>query len=236
LPRKIRLVCDATYFGKRKDRTELDGILVFLDSLTSQIVWFKFIRNETNADYQEGLNYLESREFEILSVTTDGRKGLARVFQKYPYQVCQNHIQRGVSTLLTKTPRSEAGRDLNYVNKNFIKYRLTEQELGKTLAVFTKKHQEYLNEPSESDPKKPKHNRLIKALKKYKNNMKHLFTYQTNEDFKNTTNDLDGGLFSPLKQTLNNHRGITKVRRQKLIILYFNERNKSRETNHPNNP
>ena len=51
LPRKIRLICDATYFGKRKDRTELDGILVFLDSLTNQVVWFKFIRNETNADY-----------------------------------------------------------------------------------------------------------------------------------------------------------------------------------------
>ncbi len=51
LPRKIRLVCDATYFGKRKDRSDLDGLLVFLDSLTDQIVWFKFLKNETNADY-----------------------------------------------------------------------------------------------------------------------------------------------------------------------------------------
>ena len=219
------MICDASYFGKRKGRTELDGILVFLDSLTGQIVWFKFLRHETNADYQEGLNYLKSTGFEILSVTTDGRRGLSNIFQKYPYQVCQNHIQRGISTLLTKSPRSDAGRDLNYINKNFIKYKLTEQELGKTLAIYTKKHKEYLNEPSESYPTKPKHQRLFKALKKYKGNMKYLFTYQTDREFKNTTNDLDGGLFSPLKQALSNHRGIAKQRRKKLITLYFNNRN-----------
>lgn len=225
-PRKIRLICDATYFGKRKYRTELDGILVFLDSLTSQIVWFKFLKNETNKDYQEGLDYLESKGFEIISVTTDGRRGISTIFQKYPYQICQYHVQRGISTLLTKSPRSEAGGMLNYINKNFTKNKLTEQELGKTLAVFTKIYRNYLNEPSEIDPTKPKHKRLIKALRKYKNNMQYLFTYQINpKEFKNTTNDLDGGLFSPLKLLLNNHRGVTKNRRSKLIILYFNHRN-----------
>jgi len=114
---------------------------------------------------------------------------------------------------------------LNYINKNFIKNKLTEQELGKTLAIFTKIHQNYFNEPSEIDPIKPKHKRLIKALRKYKNNMQYLFTYQIDADFKNTTNDLDGGLFSPLKLLLNNHRGLAKERRSKLIIMYFNRRN-----------
>ena len=158
-------------------------------------------------------------------MTTDGRRGLSGIFQKYPYQICQNHIQRGISSLLTKSSRSDAGRDLNYVNKNFIKYKLTQQELGKTLAVYTKKHKQYLDVPSESDPTKPKRQRLFKALKKYKSNMLYLFTCQTDKDFKNTTNDLDGGLFSPLKQLLNNHRGITKERRKKFIIWYFNNRN-----------
>jgi hypothetical protein len=199
-------------------------------------MWFKFIKNETNRDYQEGLNYLESRGFEILSVTTDGRRGLSVIFKKYSYQVCQNHIQRGVSILLTKSPRSEAGRDLHYINNNFIKYKLTEQELGKTLASYTKIHRDYLNEPSESDPNKLKHQRLFKGLKKYKNNMKHLFTYQLNPlEFKNTTNDLDGGLFSTLKQLLNNHRGLTKERRKRLIILYFNQRNQSSHKDIQNN-
>ena len=200
---------------------------MFLDSLTSQVIWFKFLRHETNLDYQEGLNYVEDKGFEILSVTADGRRGLAGIFHKYPYQICQSHIQRGISTLLTKSPRSDAGRGLNYINKNFIKYKLTEQELGKTLAIYSKKHKEYLNETSESNLNKPKHQRLFKALKKYKSNMKHLFTYQSNKDFKNTTNDLDGVLFSPFKQLLNNHRGITKDRRKRLIIWCFNKRNQN---------
>ena len=200
--------------------------MIFLDSLTGQIVWFKFIKNEINTDYKEGLHYLENRGFEILSVTTDGRRGLAKIFQNYLYQTCQNHIQRGISILLTKSPRSDAGRDLNETNKSFIRDRLTEQELGLKLALFVKKHNTFLNEKSETDPSKFKHQRLLKALRKYKNSMKQLFVYQTNpKEFKNTTNDLDGGLFSPLKQLLNNHRGLTKERRKKLIIYYLNSRN-----------
>lgn len=225
LPRKIRLVCDATYFGKRKHRTVLDGILVFLDSLTGQIVWYKFIKNEANRDYQEGLNYLENRGFEILSVTTDGRRGLVKIFGKYPYQTCQFHIQKGISILLTKSPKSEAGKELNEINKSFIKDRLTELELTQKLALFVKKHIDFLNEKSEFDPTKFKHQRLLKALRKYKSNLKYMFTYQSNPiEFKNTTNDLDGGLFSPLKQLLNNHKGLFKERRKKLIIYYLNSR------------
>jgi hypothetical protein len=184
-------------------------------------------------DYQEGLNYLENRDFEILSVTTDGRRGLTRIFQKYPYQVCQFHVQKGISILLTKFPRTEAGKELQEINKNFIKDKLTEQELGKKLAQYSQKYSDFLSEKSETDPTKFKHQRLIKALRKYKNNMKYLFTYQVGskakqynpKEFKNTTNDLDGGLFSPLKQLLNNHRGTTKLRRKKMIICYLNSRN-----------
>jgi len=200
--------------------------LVFLDSLTGKVVWFKFIKSETNLDYQEGLNYLKNKGFEILSVTTDGRRGLARIFGNYFYQTCQFHIQKSVSILLTKFPRTEAGKDLKEINKNFIKDRLTEQQLGEKLTLFSQKHKDFLNEKSETDPSKFKHQRLLKALRKYKNNMKYLFTYQTNpKEFKNTTNDLDGGLFSPLKQLLNNHRRLTKERRKKLIIWYLNSRN-----------
>lgn len=187
-------------------------MLVFLDSLTGQIAWFKFIKNETNRDYQEGLVCLEGR-------------GLAKIFVKYPYQTCQFRIQKSVSTLLTKFPRTEAGKELQEINKGIVKDRLTEQQLGEKLALFSQKYTNFLNEKSETDPSKFKHLRLLKALSKYKNNMKYLFTCQANpKDFKNTTNDLDGGLFSPLKQLLNNHRGLTKERRKKLIISYLNSR------------
>ena len=95
--------------------------MAFVDAMTGEVLWFKFLKNETNLDYEEGLNYLESRGFEILGVVTDGRRGLANVFRKYPYQICQFHIQKGIRTLLTKNPKSEAGKNLSIINKTFIK-------------------------------------------------------------------------------------------------------------------
>ena len=84
LPTKINLVCDATFFRKRKDK---DGLLIFYDSISDKVIWHKFIQSETKAEYQEGLDYLLKLGFEIQSVTVDGRRGIAGVFKDYPVQI-----------------------------------------------------------------------------------------------------------------------------------------------------
>jgi hypothetical protein len=234
-PRKIVLVVDTTYFGKRRNATELDGIMIFIDSVTGQVLWAKFIKSETNSAYQEGLEYLISRGFEILGVVSDGRRGLARIFCSYPYQVCQFHIQKGVSLLLTRNPKSLAGKHLKHFNDTFIRLRLTKPQFLAQIESYLKTHQDYLNEMSDIDPKQYKHKRIRKALTKYRNNIKHLFTYQEELEsnlesiFKipNTTNHIDGGIFSPMKKLLNNHNGTTKERRRNLIVHFLNSRGRS---------
>jgi hypothetical protein len=222
----VILVVDATYFGKRRTATELDGVMVFVDALTGEVVWAKFIKSETNNNYQEGLNYLESRGFEILGVVSDGRRGLARIFSKYPYQICQFHIQKGVSTLLTRNPKSQSGKELKQFNDTFIKLKLTKAQFLEQIETYLNTHKYYLNEMSETDPKQPKHKRLRKALNKYKNNLKYMFTYEINSDLEipNTTNKIDGGVFSPLKRVVNIHPGTTKLRKKNLIIEFLNSR------------
>jgi hypothetical protein len=231
----VVVVVDASYFGKRREATELDGIMVFVDALTGEVLWAKFIKNETNNDYQEGLDYLESRGFEILGVVSDGRKGLAGIFRNYPYQVCQFHIQKGISTILTRNPKSEAGKDLKRFNDTFIKLRLTKDQFIEQMETYLKTYQDYLNEMSETEPTRYKHEKLRKALNKYRNNLKYMFTYQTEtktepqpqNPIPNTTNHIDGGVFSPMKRLLNNHAGTTKQRRRTWIILFLNSRGKS---------
>jgi hypothetical protein len=227
----VVVVVDASYFGKRRDATEIDGIMVFVDSITGQVVWAKFIKSETNIHYQEGLDYLESRGFEILGVVSDGRRGLAGIFSKYPYQVCQFHIQKGVSVLLTRSPKSDTGKDLKQFNDTFIKLRLTKAQFMEQMEIYLKTHLDYINERSEIDPAKYRHTRLRKALNKYNLNHKYMFTFQTNMQLQtqipNTTNHIDGGVFSPLKRAVNNHPGTTKQRRKGLIILFLNSRGKS---------
>jgi hypothetical protein len=228
-PRKVILVVDASYFGKRRDATELDGIMVFVDSIRGEVLWAKFVKSENNADYLVGLKYLESRGFKILGVVSDGRRGLAGIFAKYPYQICQFHIQKGVSTLLTRNPKSQAGKDLKQFNDTFIKLKLSKAQFLKQIDTYLKTHQDYLNEMSESDPKQPKHQRLRKGLNKYRNNLKYMFTFQNDskQQIPNTTNKIDGGVFSPLKRVVNNHPGTTKPRRKNLIIGFLNSRGKS---------
>jgi hypothetical protein len=120
--------------------------------------------------------------------------------------------------------------------------------MGYQLALLCKRHTKFLSEKSPTDPKKYKHTNIIKALNKYKNNLKYMFTFQAQEQlvkdqigdkataqilkrkdriFPNTTNDIDGGVFSPAKKLLGNHGGLSKPRRTRLIIEILNHRGKN---------
>ncbi len=48
-PRATNLVCDATFYGKRKDKL---GILVFKDSIIKEVLIWKHIQSETIKDYR----------------------------------------------------------------------------------------------------------------------------------------------------------------------------------------
>jgi len=183
------------------------------------VLWFKFIESEKKEHYLEGLKFLIEKGFTILSVTIDGRRGIASVFSKYPVQVCQFHVQKRVSTLLTKNPRTNEGKELKQINDLFIKNRLTEKQLGRTLALFCKRNHAFLTERNEQG--NYKHYRIIQALRCYKRNMKYLFTFQkySNLNIPNTTNHIDGGINPKLKELNRIHRGMRVDRRNKLLTL-----------------
>ena len=48
-PRSVNLICDATFYGKRKDKL---GTLVFMDSITHEILIWKHIQTERVDDYK----------------------------------------------------------------------------------------------------------------------------------------------------------------------------------------
>lgn len=220
LPTKIHLVCDATFFRKRKDK---DGLLIFFDAISKQVLWHKFIESETKENYLEGLKYLEEKRFEIQSVTIDGRRGIPVIFGKYPVQICQFHIQKRIRTLLTQNPRSEAGKELKEINSLFVKNRLMEQELGETLALYCRRNYHFLVEKNEEG--KYKHTRIIQALKCFKRNIKYIFTFQKYPDLEipSTSNHVDGGVNTKLKELNRLHKGMRTDRRNKLLVnLLYN--------------
>jgi len=57
-PRTVNLVCDATFYGKRKDKL---GTLVFKDVVSKEILIWKHIESETIKDYK----YLKEELLEL---------------------------------------------------------------------------------------------------------------------------------------------------------------------------
>ena len=83
-PRVKNLICDATFYGKRKDKL---GTLVFKDSITKEILIWKHIQSETIRDYTHLLSELLSLGYIIRSITIDGKRGLYKVFENYSLHI-----------------------------------------------------------------------------------------------------------------------------------------------------
>lgn len=71
--REIVLVCDTTFYGKRKDKL---GTLVFKDDITKEILLWKHIETEKQIHYIHLRDQLLELGYSILSVTIDGKRGL----------------------------------------------------------------------------------------------------------------------------------------------------------------
>jgi hypothetical protein len=67
------------------------------------------------------------------------------------------------------------------------------------------------------------HQKLRSAYRSLKTNLPYLFTYKKYEylEINNTTNSLEGGLFSHIKNLVSLHRGISKVMKISIVDFYL---------------
>ncbi len=68
-----------------------------------------------------------------------------------------------------------------------------------------------------------KHPRIVSAYKNLLRNIPYLFTYKKYSKFNihNTTNAIDGGVFSPMKKLMNIHNGFSKSLKIKIVDFYL---------------
>lgn len=199
--------------------------MIFLDSKTSQIVWFKFISFETKFEYQQGLEFLLKLGFEILSVTIDGRIGIPSVFSNLPVQICQFHQTQIVNRYLTKNPKLQASKEL----KTIIEDLTIMNQIGfeSRFKYYLEINQEFIDEKTinpETGRSIYKHKKLRSAVNSIKNNLKHLFTCRNHPilNIPNTTNHIDGGVNPKLRELVRTHRGLRKDRRNKILSILLN--------------
>jgi hypothetical protein len=220
-PRAINLICDATFYGKRKDKL---GTLVFKDSISKEVLIWKHIQSETRKDYKHLLSELLVLGYTINSITIDGKRGLYKALEAYPIQMCHFHQKRIIQRYITKHPKLQASKDLQK-----IMYKLTstnETIFSKKLVTWYETYKDFLNEKTlnESTGKEYfTHAKLVSAYKSLRTNLPYLFTYKKHKhlNIQNTTNGLDGGVFSPMKKLLKIHNGFTKSLKLKMVDDYL---------------
>ncbi len=206
------VLMDTTYFGRKF------GVMVFKDSITGQILYKQYVKQETNKLYLSGIEEIARRGIKIQSIICDGRKGLLQLFEGIPIQMCNFHQVAIIRRYLTKNPKMQASKEL-WVHVLLLT-KTDKESFEGGLKDWHTKWENFLNERKLDIQGKNRyiHKRLRSAYRSLKTNLPWLFTWYDNMDLKipNTTNAIDGH-FADLKNKLRNHNGLSMARKKKFI-------------------
>jgi hypothetical protein len=211
-PSVVNVLMDTTYFGRKL------GVMVFKDSISSQILYKLYVRQETNRLYLSGIEEISRRGIQVQAITCDGRKGLMQLFDGIPVQMCQFHQIAIIRRYLTKKPKLEASKELwAHV---LLLTKTDKESFEGGLAAWHNKWGSFLNERKKDAHGKNRyvHKKLRSAYRSLKTNLPWLFTCYDNISLQipNTTNAIDGH-FADLKNKLRNHNGLSTERKKKFI-------------------
>ena len=217
--KQVVIQMDTTYWGRNF------GLMVIKDSVRKRVLWRKYVRHETIADYMEGVQWLKDHGFKIYGVVIDGMRGLAQALWPYPVQLCQFHQILTVKHYLTQEPDLDASRELLELVNSIT--RMDKESFMGAFNEWYERHKDVVNERVHDKRIKRKtppymRPRLRSAYLSVKRNMPLLWTFYDNPNIglPNTNNGLEG-IFSDIKTKLRVHSGISKDHRKKLIDEYL---------------
>jgi hypothetical protein len=121
-------------------------------------------------------------------------------------------------------PKLEAGKDLKKIVSR-LTY-TTEKNFIKNLDEWYEKYKDFLEEKSISSTTGKlhyTHPRIRSAYRSLRTNLPYLFTYKNHKELSisNTTNALEGGVFSHMKNMISLHRGLSKNLKLTLVDYYL---------------
>ena len=217
--KQVTIQMDTTYWGQRF------GLMVIRDATRGKVLWRKYVRHETIADYMEGVEWLKKQGFKIYGAVIDGMKGLAKALYPYQVQLCQFHQMLTVRKYITQDPDIEASKALLDLVNNITK--MDKESFIGAFEEWYEKYQDVLNERVHDKRIKKKtppymRPRLRSAYFSVKRNMPLLWTFYDHPEtgLPNTNNALEG-LFSDLKTKVRVHSGISREHRKKLLDEYI---------------
>ena len=222
--------------GRRRHTVMADGtymghgwcLIIAIDGQTGEVLDWQWCAHESKAAYLALFSRLPAPDVLI----TDGLRGAeAACTQAWPgtrIQRCLVHVQRNTRTDLTSRPRLQAGRELKRLSDGLTSVETAGQAVrwGEALNAWHERWKDFIAERTyaRDDPSNPKasrrrwwwtHEELRRCYRRLERLFREgrLFAYLEPELLKGgpvarTTNRLEGGVNSVVKDVLRNHRGL----------------------------
>ncbi len=196
----------------------------YFDNDLDYLQFYNIVKRENYINYVLDLKLLKQSGLNIVSITSDGQKGLIKainqVFPNIVHQRCVIHIQRMSLIYLTRFPKTEAEITLRYwVRKLHEIDSYTKQDYWiEQFNGWCDEYDSFLKEKSESlSGRRWYTHRLLRRTRTLiKNALPNMFHYLDNPQIPKSTNGLESR-FSYLKNNLAIHRGLSKKHRKSFI-------------------
>jgi len=223
-------ILDGVYLSGRENAA------LICRTMTAQMSWMFAVR-ESFASWLAFLKNLPAPD----AVVVDGQKGLlAAILWLWPntkIQRCIVHIERLARIKITRQPKTRAGKELLMLVRRLLMVR-TKRQRRRWLCVYhrwERRHADFLKERSYGEPKMGEkrswwytHRNIRAARSLIRNALPHLFTFIYDPDVPRTTNHVEGGVNSRLKELVHRHRGLTQDRKQALVAEYLARKRKQK--------
>lgn len=220
--RRHTVMADGTYMGHGW------CLIIAIDGQTGEVLDWQWCAHESKAAYLALFSRLPAPDVLI----TDGLRGAeAACTQAWPgtrIQRCLVHVQRNTRTDPTSRPRLQAGRELKRLSDRLTSVETAGQAVrwGEALNAWHERWKDFIAERTyaRDDPSNPKasrhrwrwtHEELRRCYRRLERLFREgrLFAYLEPELLKGgpvarTTNRLEGGVNSVVKDVLRNHRGL----------------------------
>lgn len=227
-------ILDGVYLSGRENAA------LICRTMTAQLSWMFAVR-ESLASWLAFLKSLPAPD----AVVVDGQKGLlAAILCLWPQakiQRCLVHIERLARIKLTRQPQTLAGKELLMLVRGLFGVR-TRRQRRRWLRAYRRwehRHAAFLKERSYGEAKAGKkrlwwytHRNIRAARSLLRNALPHLFTFVRYPHVPRTTNHVEGGVNSRLKELVHGHRGLPQDRKQVLVAEHLAQK---REKKPPRN-
>lgn len=220
LNNNCHLIIDGTYHSNF-------CILNYLDNDQKYLQLYNVVDHENYDNYLDDLKLLKRSNLNIVSITSDGQRGLKKaiseIFPDIIHQRCIIHVQRMSLIYLTRYPKTEAGQMLRYWVTKLHKIDTVEKKNSWIYQFnnWCRLYDSFLKEKSESLSGRTwyTHKMLRRTRALIKNALPDMFHYLEYHEIPKSTNGLESR-FSYLKNNINIHRGLSEKNRISFVKWY----------------